>query len=254
MHKDWTTAAKKAGIAAKQIPDILKALEMDPEHPSPNQVKVFQTACGLIKEGQTIPEAIEQMVSQAQQQQLRKDHLMANVEAIRELYPQLPDEHIYQGLELIGVGPDVAEFPAAKMDEFKQLQDLIEAGQLESWDDIRTHWQRVQSEQLSKSPPPTEAITVSQSGKVAVPSTIPAEIQESLAVPILETVQEDVEEIPGRMAEYHQQARGNVMGGLEGFVKGTYYQGVNQELQSPEFVSKVREALQSGKSQPSSES
>ena len=252
MHKDWTTTAKKIGISAKQIPDIIQALDMDPNHPSPKQVKVFEAACELIKEGKTVQEAVEQMISTAEQSQLQKDRPMVNLDSIRELYPDLSDEHIHQSLELLGIGAD-GEFPAAKMDEFKQLQEYIEAGQLESWDDIRAHWQQVHSEQPHVEPP-NEAIMVSRSGAVAFPSSIPAEIQESLAVPILESVDSDVEEIPGKMAEYHQEARTNVVGGLEVFVKGTYYQGFNDKIQSPEFVGKVREALQSGKSHPSSES
>jgi hypothetical protein len=259
MHKDWTTAAKKAGIAAKQISDILQALGMDFDHPSPKQVKVFQTACELIKAGKTIPEAVDQMISAAEQEgRLQKDHPMLSQDTIREHYPQLSDDHIHQSLELLGVGPDVAEIPVAKMEEFEQLQEFIEAGRLESWDDIRAHWQSVHSEQpQAGSPsvePPSKAITVSQSGVMAVPSSIPAEIRESLAAPILESVDAYIEEVPGKMAQYQQKAQDDIDGGLENFVQGTFYQGVNKKLQSPKFVSTFREALQSGKSRPSSES
>ncbi|MEO0376968.1 MAG: hypothetical protein AAF329_20590 [Cyanobacteria bacterium P01_A01_bin.17] len=253
MHSDWTKAAKKAGVKPDVIPEVLQALGMDPKHPSTVLVESFTEACRLIHDGQPIAEAAAQVIASTQQTQ-SKEPAMASRDNIKDLYPGLEDEQINIGLEILGIPPEKPTFPVAKLEEFKEFQAFIEAGQLDSWEDIREHWQQLQSKPQPQSAGASEAITVSQSGVVSAPTTIPEEMRDGLAAPIIETIEQDIEEVPGKMALAQQSAQSDVMDGLEGFVKTTYYQGMQERIQTPEFAERVREALRSGKSRNSSKS
>ena len=252
MHSDWKKAAKKVGVKSDDIPDILQALGMDPEHPSTVLVESFTEACTLIHEGQPIEEAVAQVIASTEQTQA-KEPSMANRDNIKELYPDLEDEQIDIGIEILGIPAEQAKFPAAKLEEFQELQAFIAAGELDSWDEIREHWQQMKSEQQPQ-PEESEAITVSQSGVIAAPTTIPEDMRDGLAAPIIKTIEEDIEDVPGKMALAQQSAQSDVMGGLEGFVKSTYYQGMQERIQTPEFAERVRKALRSGKSRNNSKS
>lgn len=253
MHKEWSKAAKKAGIEAQQIPDILAALQVDdPEHPSAKQLQGFTSVCQLVSEGQQIAAAAAQVIA-ADEQLQEQESIMATRDDIRQLYPDMEDDYLNQCLVVLGI-EDKNRFSKAVLEEFQQLYAFANAGEFESWEEIQRQWQEYRSQQPTDQISDSGAITVSEQGVIAAQTTIPEAIRPGLAAPILETVEEDAEEIPGKMALAQQQARSNVMGGLEGFVQTTYYQGIQEQIQTDEFAEKVREALRSGKSQSNSKS
>lgn len=245
MHQQWTEIAQQVGMAIEYIPAIFTALGItDSDHPTPAHLEDFEEICSSIVNGKSMEAAAADVIAK----RTEPTQLMNQAQGIEEAFPTLDQSYIHELLKILDATKKEDHSTASVLTEFAQLHGLVQSSTFKDWEQVHECWQQQQAKKQTD-----EAITLSPSGTISTPSKIPEPIHEGLAAPIIEEADENTKEVPEKIASAQETARADVMDGLDEFVKGTYYRAMQENMQTPEFLQKVREALRSKRSQNDSD-